>query len=166
MLGAGRPFPDAVGRVAAAAAASQESVDVLVNAGARRFLILNAPDVGLVPAIGASGKPLLSCFSRLLNQGGNLPQGCPALSIPVSIASNLALNGAEVTLVDVFGFINSVARQGPGLGIDNVSEPCVSPGVAPYICDAPNNYLFWDGLHPTQAVHRLLASVVINELGR
>lgn len=169
MLGAGRPFPDAVTRIAMAAAAIQESVNALVSAGARRFLILNAPDIGLVPAIGDSGRPLLSCFARLLNQGGDLPQGCPALSIPVNIAgiaNALVQTGAEVTLVDTFAFIDAVAQAGPALGFDNVNTSCVSPRVEPYVCSSPNSYLFWDGLHPSQAVHRLLAGVVLNKLGR
>ena len=53
-----------------------------------------------------------------------------------------------------------------GFGFENVADMCVSPLVAPYECADPNAYLFWDGLHPTRATHRLLAAHVINRLGR
>lgn len=161
-------FPDAIQSLALAAASIQENVTALVNAGARRFLILNVPNVGLIPAIGENGKPITTCFSVLLNQGGNLPMGCPAVTLPISIdgiADSLEDGGAEVTRVDVFSFITTIAEQADSFGLDDTTGFCVMPNVAPYVCDSPNRYLFWDGIHPTRVLHRLLASRVQNELG-
>jgi len=81
------------------------------------------------------------------------------------IAGELQASGAEVTTIDTFAFITELVDSGVALGIDNVTDMCVMPNVAPFECETPNDYLFWDGIHPTKAAHRLLASVVINELG-
>ena len=168
-LGQGGSFPEAVTRVALAAFAVQENVNALRSAGAQRFLLLNAPNVGLVPALSADpqSQGLMTCFAILLNTGGNLPFGCPQVSIPLGlhgVAANLRASGAEVTTIDVFSFISALAGGGQGFGFTNVTQMCVRPNQPPYACSEPNEYLFWDGIHPTKAVHRLLASVVLNAL--
>ena len=43
----------------------------------------------------------------------------------------------------------------------NGEAPCVRPNVPPYACKRPDNYVFWDGVHPTNAVH----SIIANEVG-
>jgi outer membrane lipase/esterase len=37
--------------------------------------------------------------------------------------------------------------------------------VPPFICSNPDQYLFWDGLHPTKAVHAIIARQVEAFLG-
>lgn len=159
-------FPAAVQRMAAAAVAVQQSVETLQMLGATRFLILNAPNVGLVPAL--AGDPaaagLASCFALLYNTGS-----CPLFPpLPISIAAIVAGLEAdptvEVTSVDVFSFLSGVAMQ-PGIfGLTNVTETCVTPDVPPYECQIPGEFLFWDGIHPTKAAHQLLAGRVLAAL--
>jgi outer membrane lipase/esterase len=145
----------------------------LVAAGARTFVILNVPNVALVPALnpplapaGLSG--IATCWTVLFNQGTPLPAGCPALppGIPGldDIAAGLKAQGVEVKLVDTFTFINQVAADPGRYGITNVKDTCITPDVAPYQCARPNRYFFWDGIHPTQIVHQLLARDVLRQL--
>ena len=147
----------------------------LVAAGAHTFIILNIPNVALVPALnpplappGLSG--IATCWTILFNQGTPLPAGCPALppGIPGLDAVVAALNAQppiEAKLIDTFGFINQIAADPHRYGITNIKDTCVTPNVAPYQCVRPNRYFFWDGLHPTQVVHQLLAQEVLRQLG-
>jgi phospholipase/lecithinase/hemolysin len=42
--------------------------------------------------------------------------------------------------------------------------PCITPEVEPYKCSKPDTYLFWDGLHPTKAVHKIAGYEAVNVL--
>ena len=54
----------------------------------------------------------------------------------------------------------------PGLfGFTNVTDACVTPNVAPFRCGTPDQYLFWDGIHPTAATHAVIARAVAQLFG-
>lgn len=42
-----------------------------------------------------------------------------------------------------------------------VDQPCLKNGI---VCDAPDQYLYWDGVHPTAAGHCLIAQIVQEHL--
>lgn len=146
----------------------------LAAAGARNFVILNVPNVALVPALNPPLAPtglggIATCWTVLFNLGTPLPPGCPALppGIPGldDVAAALAPLGGYVKVVDTFTFINRVAADPRSFGITNVTDTCVKPNAPPYQCARPDQYFFWDGIHPTRAIHRLLAREVLRQAG-
>ena len=67
--------------------------------------------------------------------------------------------GLHITRLDLFEFINSVVNDPSAYGLLNVTDSCLMPAVqVGAICDHPNSYLFWDGIHPTRAAHLLIAN--------
>jgi phospholipase/lecithinase/hemolysin len=48
----------------------------------------------------------------------------------------------------------------------NVTAACITPGAEPFACITPDEYLFWDGIHPTAAVHRIIAQRAAAALGQ
>jgi outer membrane lipase/esterase len=74
----------------------------------------------------------------------------------------------EIVEFDVFGTVDSVIQgvinNGEAFGFTNATEACVEPNIAPFKCDAPDQYLFWDGIHPTKAGHAFLGQAAADLL--
>lgn len=129
------------------------NIGQLYAAGARKFLLWSAPDLGLTPAIltidrfrpgTAGGATFLSMtFNTFLDQ---------------AVAQNLGgLPGISIRRLDAFTKLNEIVSRPAAFGLTNVNTACIMPNVAPFVCSDPDSYLFWDGIHPTAAGHAIIA---------
>lgn len=142
------------------ASMSVANIDTAINdlaaLGAKNFLLLampqfllNAPDV-VAGGLQIQGNALGTYFnSTLVNGAGTIPS-----------LSTLAIDDS-IKISVLTDFISDPSAD----GFTNVSDPCYTgtfegfadtadPGT---VCANPNQYLFWDGLHPTAAADALIA---------
>lgn len=148
-----------------------DNIIALYTAGARHFLVLNAPDLGLTPAMQIAG-PLAqagaSCLSVLYNFGTPVPCVTAGIDIPGLdgvldlLESNLP--GIAFFRINVFAQMHAFVTYPDAFGLTNVTDHCVKPNEPPYACKSPDGYLFWDGAHPTKTVHSIIAELVAAEL--
>jgi outer membrane lipase/esterase len=163
-----------IGGLLAGIGSVNANLAALVAAGARDFVILNVPNVALVPALNPPLAPpglagIATCWTVLFDQGTPLPSVCPQLppglpGLDDIVAALTTQPDVNVKLIDTFTFINQIAAEPGRYGIANMKDTCVTPNVAPYQCMRPSRYFFWDGIHPTQVVHQLLAKEVLRQL--
>lgn len=134
----------------------------LYGAGARMFLIANVPDLSKTPfvqALGASISPAIplvaSSLSNFFDQGfAQFAGGFAALP---------GLQFAQ--LLDVNALFGQLLASPGSFGLTNVTGRCTMPGVTGNaICPTPNQYLFWDAIHPTAAVHSAIAKAALQLL--
>ena len=137
--------------IQAAIGATAASIQALWQTGARDFLVLNMPNLALTPAVRAAGPTAQGAaviFTNAYNNG--LTQALNALS---------ALPGIRVRRLDANGVLTGIVADPVAAGMTNVEASCLTFGVIqnPF-CRKPNDYLFWDGIHPTMAGHAILAA--------
>ena len=122
-------------------------VSTIAQAGAGTILVSNLPRLGVTPqfsATGPSGAALADFSGTTFNS---------------ALLSNLFTTAAarpntNIILMDLYK-ISDPLRANPGrFGLTNVTDRCFT-GVS--VCANPDQYLYWDGVHPTAAGHRLLA---------
>ncbi len=52
----------------------------------------------------------------------------------------------------------NVIDQPEQYGLTNVTDQCFSAtAISVFLCNNPDEYLFWDNLHPTTKAHKLIA---------
>ncbi|HEY6241843.1 MAG TPA: SGNH/GDSL hydrolase family protein [Burkholderiales bacterium] len=137
----------------------RDNVLTLYAAGARNFLVPNAPDIGLTPAVrllGPAAQGAATFFASQFN--GGLEATLHGLE--------LGLGGVHITRLDVFRMLNEIVATPAAFGLTDVTDPCIVLNTKAHaFCANPNKFLFWDGIHPTFAGHRLLADRANAALG-
>ncbi len=145
--------------IGAAVGAQVGIIGGLQAAGARYVLVPNIPDLGLTPSFRAQG-PAAAAQGSALATGYNQ-----------ALFSTLASNGLAVIPVDTFAFLREVVADPAQFGIANVTGTACMPQITAQslTCnptslvspDAPQTYLFADGVHPASGAHAALADLAI-----
>lgn len=121
------------------------SIQTLYGYGARNFLIANAPDYGLMPLATKTGDPVIIGSMTAIAVAFN-----EALAGAIG-QFELALPDATFYTVDFFGLINKAVANPSLYGLTNVVDAFL-----PEMIGNPNEFLFFDDIHPTTASHYLL----------
>jgi len=132
------------------------------SAGARHVLLTNSSDLGLHPVIRALG-PIAAGTATSMAVGFN-----GALAAQVVPQLRATLSGLNLYTVD-FGKLSQEVNANPqAFGFANAAAPCYpffSAPTAP-VCASPDLYVWWDELHPTSAIHSVLAERSVAAIGR
>jgi len=123
------------------AAAIANIVGQLQLAGAKDIVAWNVPDLGAAPAVIAEGA---SAIATLLASSMN----------DALLAAIGAVPG--VTIFDIFDLVGDVVANPVDFGLTNVTDACAQFAN----CD-PSTFLFWDGIHPTSAGHRIISDAML-----
>ena len=131
------------------------SIYQLYFSGAQHILILNVPDIGKTPAVRA--------LDYALGAGGQVIIGAGELSmgynygLAQTVGYLQGVLGIDIKILDVHQKLEDVFSNPDNFGFTNVTDACVTPDEPPYKCDNPDEYVFWDGIHPTRALHAIVA---------
>ena len=140
------PFPviePAVGNLA-------QAITALHAAGANTILVPDVPNLGHTPiglGLGSGNSALLTTISVMFN--ARLAQQLAQLEA--------TLPGLNIIEFDTFGFVDAAIANPAAYGFTNVTDPCFN-GVS--VCLNPDQYIFWDPVHPTARSHQLLGNAL------
>ena len=148
--------------IAGALGAIQTNIVSLYTAGARKFLVWNAPKVAVTPAIRMADALVPGTAAAI---DGVTVQYNAALEIVLGTLEQ-ALYGSQIVRFNAYDKIAAIYADGAAFGLSEVNAPCITPNVAPFACQNPDDYMFWDGIHPTKAVHAIFADEVAQLLAQ
>jgi MYXO-CTERM domain-containing protein len=143
------------------------AIAALAAAGAKNFLILTVPDLGVTPgamALGPTVEGALSALaagfdSTLVDGSGPIP----------SLATIAGTDGLNLSVLDTYSLLDAIVTNPSMYGFANVTSPCLT-GEVNYAGGTPcalteaaqDQYLFWDEIHPTAAGQAIVADAAFN----
>jgi outer membrane lipase/esterase len=152
-IASGNPA-EALAILQSAAIAIADTINLLHAMGAERFLVWNVPNAGLTPAARLSGTIAPATLATTTFNG-----------LLVDALTPLQLAGIDLIPFDANALVTAIVASPQLFDLTNVVDACLTPGTPPFTCKAPNEFLFWDGIHPTEAGHALIAQAVAMLLG-
>jgi thermolabile hemolysin len=128
----------------------------LISAGANQFLVFNLPLLGFTPRFNGNSTTFAeyNVRSRLFN------------STLDTMLDGIEMSNPTISMYqfDVAALFSEAISSPAAFGLANVTQPAapgLQPGASSYdtnrIADNPSAYMFWDDVHPTAAVHAILA---------
>src|SRR4051812_49417744 len=134
----------------------QSSINRLITAGARNLLVFNLPPLGNAPRFNTNQTTLIQYNTRTQQFNTAL-----ATMLDSVHASNPAVTVNRFDVTALFGQAFANPQLFDLTNVTSSAAPGLAPGDTSYdtskIVANPNQYLFWDDLHPTAAVHLILA---------
>jgi phospholipase/lecithinase/hemolysin len=125
-------------------------VAALNSIGAKHFLILDLPPLGIAPEVAALGP----AASAIVNNN----VAAFDLALATKIATGLPSDpSADLHLFSTAALYAQLAQNPAAFGFTNLTDPAFNGTT---VVPNPNQYLSWDGFHPTARVHQLLGDAI------
>ena len=146
-----------------------EIVAILRGVGAKHFLVLNQPDIGLIPETTALGQEAVLLASRLTQTFNQ--------TFDRTLHLLQFLFRIDLTRLDTFALLHQVVNR-EFEEFTNVTDGCLDgdPLTFKNVCrpeklnefgvPAAMGYVFWDNQHPTTGAHALLTDEALKVLGK
>ena len=140
------------------------AVQSLYEVGAKNFLVVNLPDLGETPFVNQLDSLLPGTSSQL-----NDLTGVHNLLLEQKLNNlNVSLPGIELINLDVNSLFQDVINEPSRFGFSDTDNSCLVNFQPLFnfegVCDNPDEFLFWDNVHPTSAAHRLVAQLALDTL--
>ena len=135
--------------------------NTIADSGAENFVVVNLPPIEKTPTY-SSNTP-----TDIIQAGNKVNFYNSQLSIEMSALANQ--RNLSISVIDIHTMFNEIYYNGTFAGITNVvDEAC---GFNTGSCNSndvvsnPDEFLFWDYVHPTRVIHDALAELMLQELG-
>ncbi|MGL4858894.1 MAG: SGNH/GDSL hydrolase family protein [Enterobacteriaceae bacterium] len=144
-------------------AAEKEALQLLLARGAKNIVVINLPDASRSPAVRGTGDaPRVSSEIAEYNR---------QLTVLVADLQRQYAGSVNLAMFDVRSYFDDLLDHPQKYGISNTTESCLNINrdkTTNYVqtfqhrpsCQAAQQFVFWDLIHPTTHTHRLLADKV------
>ncbi len=149
-------------KIKAAAANVRKAIQTLSRAGARSFLLISSPNIGLMPetrliATATNDPGLIERATKLSKQ---YQDELYKMTRYLKYTSR-----AKITRFDLFDFFNDLIENADYYGFSNTTDACFNSADTTFHpdCNSGSNFdefVFFDEIHPTARVHELVGEAL------
>lgn len=139
-------------------------IGALALAGAEDILLFNVPNLGVVPQVTLFDSFDPADLSLLFAQTTAGYNALMAAAL-AQLLGDLAVAGIDLNLIlaDSYGLLTDVTANPGQYGFADGASSCLGFFPQPPCAD-PDSYVFWDGIHPTVAMHQLIAQTAFEAI--
>ena len=140
------------------------AVESLYDLGARHFLVANLPDIGESPFANSLDEvfPGTSAQFNAFTNAHNLLLETKLNNLEAS------LSGIDLRILDANALFSDIIDRPSQFGFTDTNNSCLVNFKPLFefegVCDKPDEFVFWDDIHPTGAVHDLVAQLALDTL--
>ncbi|MEO0455795.1 MAG: SGNH/GDSL hydrolase family protein [Cyanobacteria bacterium P01_A01_bin.114] len=137
----------------------------LSSLGANEFLVANLPPIGEAPFADFLDNQTPQDISTQLNQLSAVHNELLATKL-----SDFSQRQPDTNIIslDINSLFVDVLADPGAFGLTNVTDSCLTnfqPGFQfDGVCDNPDEFLFWDDVHPTEAAYQLVSDLALATL--
>jgi len=135
----------------------RRAISVLAKAGAKDFIVISIPDISLTPSVKALGTGTVQEAKQFLTAANVLL----AVELPISGW----LERVSVCLIDINAIFVPIVLSPISFGFINSVDAAFNPATGAIVRD-PDDYVFWDGFHPTTRAHLIAAQFIYQSASR
>lgn len=133
----------------------------LISLGARNFMVMNAPDLGLAPfARQRNAVDLARLYSMKLN-------GMIAVAVKEVKASHKGASGLSIKTFDLLTNLHKLMADPSAYGLSTSlirDSACGERGANNRVCTQPEKYFYYDLNHPTSQVNQVISKEALRVL--
>lgn len=155
LLAAGLPTPEQVAATSAGIITEIiTGIGQLSATGLTEFVVVGMPDISRFPAI--AGTPFQSIIRGAV-------EGYDA-GLTSSLDGFAGATGLDIDFFSAIGFADTIFDSPEEFGITQMGSACREEGGVIVECADPEGYFFYDSIHPTDAIHSLIASALLDQI--
>ncbi|OWM77378.1 hypothetical protein CDL15_Pgr016775 [Punica granatum] len=139
---------------------------VMHKLGLRKLVTVGVPPVGCMPIVKTI-MDTTSCYEEYNRVSSTFNS-----KIKHTLEAIMASTGMKTAFVDAYGIILNAIDNPKRYGITEISKGCCGTGTVEYgnsckgmsTCKDPSKYVFWDAVHPTEKMYKIIADEAIASL--
>ncbi len=137
-----------------AAANIRNTLTQLINAGAKRFLVVNSPNIGAIPETQALAK---AAGNNAIILRANQKTIAFNKKLTETVASVEKAKAVDIVSFNLYNFFSGIIQNSNAYLFNNVKQGCYSSDNLSYFAPCSSNlmdsYVFFDERHPGKRVH-------------
>ncbi|MEC4818698.1 MAG: SGNH/GDSL hydrolase family protein [Scytonema sp. PMC 1069.18] len=134
------------------------AIRTLNQTGAKNILVFNLPDLGKIPLVlGSENSQNLTTLTNIHNT-----------ALMKALGQFSSIPGINIIPVDINSLFDKVLANPEEFGFKYTDTSCIVYKIeinqVLRTCDNPNDYLFFDEVHPTTNAHKLVAQTALTAI--